>query len=308
MPDATFPHCLRRALFWLLLAAAAPTHAAITVQDDAGNVLTLEHPASRIVSLAPHITELLFAAGAGNAVIAADRYSDYPLAARSLPRIGDAHALDLERLLALKPDLVIAWQSGNDARQMEKLKALGLRVFMSEPRQLDDIPNSIVTLGRVAGTEATANPVAARLRTHAVLLDTSYGQRSPVSVFFEIWSPPIMTVNGNHLIDKVLRLCGGRNVFADLPALTPSLSTESVVAADPEVILASSEGDVTPSWLGEWRRWPHMKAVAHRLVFSVPGDLITRPGPRIFDGADEVCHMIDRARATPRASDGNKQP
>jgi iron complex transport system substrate-binding protein len=304
---------LRSTFVAFLLFATLPASAVFTVQDDAGQDITFERPATRIVSLAPSITELLFAAGAGTHVIAADEYSDYPEAARKLPRIGNAHALDLETLLALKPDLVIAWKSGNDARQLARLREVGIRIFLSEPRTLEDIPHAVETFGKLAGTESTARAVAEGLRKQAAQLKSRYANRTPVRVFFEIWSPPIMTVNGTHMIDAVLRLCGGENAFAALSTLTPSVSIESVVAANPEVILASGMGNERPPFLDAWQSWPRLPAVQHGLVAAIPADLIARPGPRIFEGAGQVCEIIDRARgvsngASGNASSGNKQP
>ncbi len=301
--SASIPRC---ALFAVLAATAAPLPAAVEVQDDAGQRMKFEQPVTRVVSLAPNITELMFAAGAGDRVIAADEYSDYPAAAHKLPRIGNAHALDLETLLALKPDLVIAWKSGSDVRQLAQLSALGIRIFYSEPRTLDDIPRTIETIGRLAGTEDTARAAAASLRERAAQLTKRYAGMPPVRVFFEIWSPPLMTVNRNHLIDAVLRLCGGENVFAALDTLTPTVSAESVVAADPEVILASGMGNARPQYLDAWQSWPRVHAVQRELVAAIPADLITRPGPRIFEGAAMACGIIDRARSAP--SGGHKQP
>jgi iron complex transport system substrate-binding protein len=293
-------------LFTALLALESPAGAAFTVEDDAGQSIAFDKPASRIISLAPHITELLFAAGAGDRVIAADEYSDYPQAARELPRIGSAYALDLEALLALKPDLVIAWKSGNDARQVARLRGLGIRVFLSEPRTLDDIPRAIESFGRLAGTETAAQAADAALHARFAQLAARYSKVPPVRVFYEIWSPPIMTINGSHLIDAVLRLCGGRNVFAAVGALTPTVTSESVVAANPEVIIASGTGDARPAFLDAWLDWPRISAVRHGLVTWIPADLIDRPGPRIIDGATRACGIIERARAN--TSPGNKQP
>jgi iron complex transport system substrate-binding protein len=306
MPTTRLKIFLRFVACVLLTMAASAGHAEVTVVDDAGERLTFARPPQRIVSLAPHITELLYAAGAGSAVIAADEYSDYPLAARKLPRIGNAYALDLEAMLALKPDLVIAWKSGGTANLVAKLKSLGMPVFLSEPKTLDDIPRSVETLGRIAGSDTVAQAAAARLRARKAQLEAQFSKRSKVKVVFEIWSPPIMTINRSHLINAVLQLCGAENPFADLATLTPTISAESVVAANPEVILASSQGNARPLYLDDWLRWPSIPAVAHGLVASIPGDFIDRAGPRIFDGAAQICGIVDQARAF--ASTRNKQP
>jgi iron complex transport system substrate-binding protein len=270
--------------------------------------VVFDQPASRIVSLAPNITELLFAAGAGDHVVAADEYSDYPPAAKNLPRIGNAYALDLERVLALKPDLVVAWKSGSEARKVARLRELGVRVFLSEQRALEDVPRAIETFGRIAGTETVAHAEAAALRTRYRKLAERYAHTAPVRVFYEIWNPPVMTINGKHMIDSVLRLCGGKNVFADAPALTPTVTAESVVAADPEVIIASGAGNVKPEFLDAWQSWRRIAALRHGFVTWIPADLIDRAGPRIFDGAEQACSILDRARVDRdhAASGGNK--
>jgi iron complex transport system substrate-binding protein len=301
-----FKLILRLASIAVLSAAAAPSPAAVVLTDDAGGQIAFAQPPARIVSLAPHITELMFAAGAGSHLIAADEYSDYPPAAKKLPRIGNAHALDLETMLALKPDLVIAWKSGTDSRQLARLHEMGIRIFLSEPRSLEDIPRTIETFGRLAGTEAQASAAAAKLRARTAALAKRYSRRPPVRVFVEIWSPPIMTVNRDHLIDAVLHLCGGENVFGALGTLTPTVTLESVVAADPQVIIANDVGNERPAFLDAWQRWPHLSAVEHDLVTWIPADLIARPGPRIFDAAAQACEIIDRARDA--SSRGNKQP
>jgi iron complex transport system substrate-binding protein len=300
----------RRALCLALPAAALlwpmGASARIEVRDDSGQTIALAQPAARIASLAPHVTELLFAAGAGNRVVAADEFSDFPEAAKAIPRIGSAYALDLESLLALKPDLVIAWKSGNDARQVARIRELGIPVFLSEPRTPGDIARALEIFGRLAGTESTSGPAARKLRAQIGELESKYRGRSRVKVFFEIWSPPVMTVNSSHLIDAALNLCGADNVFGQLSSLTPTVSIESVVAAAPEVILASGMGNARPSFLDDWARWPRMPAVQNGLVAHIPADLITRPGPRLIEGAAQACAIIQRARMI--SSGGNKQP
>ena len=300
-----------RASFLMLgLLAVFPcaAAAAASVFDDDGRRLLLATPAQRIVSLSPHATEMLFAAGAGSRVIAADEYSDFPEAAKKLRRIGSAHALDLEAIVALKPDLVVAWKSGNDARQVARLIELGIPVFFTEPRAPEDIASAIGRLGVLAGTMETAIAAARRLDDGIARLTAAHRKSALVDVFFEIWSPPVMTINNRHLIDAIVRACGGRNVFGALPALTPTVSVESVVGANPQVIIASGMGDARPPFLDDWKAWPQIAAVKSGHVYYVPADLIARPGPRIAEGARLVCDAIDRARVAAKASPGNKQP
>lgn len=287
---------LRPLLALALALCSATALSAITVEDDSGETVTLAAPAQHIVSLAPHITELLYAAGAGERIVGVGSYSDYPPAARTLPQVGSHTGIDLERLLALKPDLVIAWQSGNGVRLIERLRGLGLTVFVSEPSRLEDVPRTLEQLGRLADSSAAAQAAAAAFRERQQRLAERYSQRPPLPVFYQIWHQPLMTVNGKQIISQVVELCGGRNVFAELPALAPQLSLEAVLAADPAVIVASGAGNERPEWLDDWRRWPQLSAVRHGHLFFVPSDLIQRHSPRILDGAQLLCEQLERAR------------
>lgn len=281
-------------LAWLLPAASP---AAVSVTDDSGRQVSLAAPAQRIVSLAPHITELLYAAGAGERLVAVGSYSDYPPAARALPQVGSHSSIDYEHLLALQPDLVIAWQSGNGGRTIERLRALGLTVFVSEPRRLEDIPRTLERFGQLAGSSTSATPAAQAFRQRLQQLAEEYAQRPRLQVFYQIWNAPLMTINGEQVISQVIRLCGGENIFADLPTLAPQVNLEAVLAADPEVIVASEVGPQPPAWLYDWRRWPQLKAVQQGNLFFLPSDLIQRHGPRILEGAELLCQQLAQARA-----------
>lgn len=253
-------------------------------------------PAKRIVSLAPHVTELLFAAGAGDRIVGTVSYSDYPEAARNLPRVGDFHQLDLERIIALKPDLVVAWESGNGVRVIERLRDLGLNLHVTEPRRLADIPETLETLGALAGTEAVAGAAAARFRERLSRLASRYGGRPTVKVFYEVWNRPLMTVGGRHLISDVIATCGGRNIFERLDALAPTVALDAVLAADPEVIVASGMDEARPEWLDDWRRWPGLTAVRRGQLHFIPPDLLQRPTPRLLEGAERFCRALEQAR------------
>lgn len=286
--------------------ALQSAHAAISVIDDSGAPVTLKHPAQRIVSLAPHATELLYAAGGGARVVGAVTYSDYPPPARQIPRVGDSTALDLERIAALKPDLLVVWLHGNAQRQIDKLRQLGIPMFYSEPRRLTDIPGEIERLGQLLGTSAVAARAALQFRSRYDALQRTYAGQAPVSVFFQVWQNPLMTINGSQMVSDVIRLCGGRNVFADLGALVPTVSTEAVLAANPQAMFTATVG-ATPATrpladLAMWRRWPQLSAVAHHNLFSIDGDLIDRPGPRVLQGAQIMCRDLDRARQRLAAS------
>jgi iron complex transport system substrate-binding protein len=286
---------LAMALLLVLQWPCAPVRAEIRVTDDAGEEVVLEKPARRIVSLAPNITELLFAAGAGNAVVGVTEFSDYPEAARSIPRIGGGAGLDLEAILALQPDLVVAWQSGNPAAQVERLRSLGITLFLSEPRRLVDVPATLLRLGQLAGTEVAAQAAVDSFNDRYRLLRQRYAQRPLVRVFYQIWEQPLMTLNGEHLFSDVLRLCGGRNVFDALPALAPQVNIESVLAADPEVIVVAVDDDDSPL-LAAWNRWPSLSAVAHGHVYGIARERLVRHSPRVLDGAEELCAILQRVR------------
>lgn len=275
--------------FIVVSAHAAP----IEVVDDTGRTVRMSAAARRIVSVAPHVTETLFAAGAGSRVVGAVDYSDYPEAAKTIPRVGGSSGLDLEAILALKPDLVIGWASGNPASKMEKLRALGVMVYLSEPRRMEDVARDIEQFGVLAGTLPVAGQVAAAYRARHRKLHTRYAHRPPVRVFYQIWNRPLLTVNGEHLISQAIALCGGENVFSGSPLLTPAVDVEAVFAADPEVIVT---GDAPPDARDDWQRWPTLQAVRKGNVFHLPPDLLERNGPRILDGAEQLCGMLETAR------------
>ncbi|SIT48876.1 Vitamin B12-binding protein [Paraburkholderia ribeironis] len=284
-----------------LYAAAPGVHAAITVTDDSGATVTLPAPAQRVISLAPHVTELLYAAGGGAKMVGAVSYSDYPPAARQLPRVGDNKALDLERIVALKPDLIVVWRHGNAQRQLERLRELHVPLFFSEPRHLDDVAVSLMRLGQLLGTSSTADAAAAAYRQDIASLRAQYASRPPVSVFYQVWDRPLMTLNGEHMVSDVIALCGGRNVFAGLQPLVPTVSTEAVLAANPEAIVTAAPGATRPDTalpqLDLWRAWPGLSAVANHNLFVIDGDLINRPAPRIAQGAQQLCEDLETARS-----------
>jgi len=280
----------------LMLLCAPALAAGVNVRDDAGHDVVLAAPARRIVSLAPHGTELLFAVGAGGQVVGAVEYSDYPEAAQRVPRVGSGGAPDLEAVVALRPELVIAWASGTRAADLDRLRALGIPVFVSEPRRLEDVAASLRRFGVLAGREREAEAAARGYLARLAALRVRHQDRPVVRVFVEIWHQPMYTVNGAHLISDVLALCGGANVFAALPTLAPVVDVEAVLEADPEVIVASETADRTRDWLAAWRAWPALTAVARGNLVSVPADLLHRHTPRLLDGAQAVCEALEAAR------------
>jgi iron complex transport system substrate-binding protein len=296
-PRMTNCRYLAWASLWLCQCALA---ASITVYDDTGREVTLHEPAGRIVSLAPHTTELLFAAGAGERVVGVVSYSNYPPAAEQLPSVGSAANISVESVIALHPDLIVAWKSGNVAPQVEHLIQLGIPVFYSEPRHLEDIATNLHRLGELTGTNTVADTAAQAFRGAYKELGQEFSQRTPVRTFYQIWYQPLMTVNGEHLISQVISLCGGRNIFADLSTLAPAVNPEAVLAADPQVIVASGKARERPDWLESWQAWPHISAVKNHQLYVVDPDLIQRQTPRILDGARIMCQQLQQARDASR--------
>lgn len=289
---------LRRLCTGSILAALlwSVTAGAVTATDGRGREVSLPGHAGRIVSLAPHLTELLFAAGAGDRTVAAVSYSDYPPAARELPRVGDAAQIDMERVVAMAPDLVVAWKGGNSAGDIVQLERLGLRVYVAESATLAGIAGQLETLGRLAGTSQAARPAAERYRQSLAALRRRYAGRPTVTLFYQIWDRPLMTVSGRHFINDAIELCGGRNPFAAVEAMVPSVSREAVIAADPLALVANDAGGEGGDVLGEWRRWSTLRAVRQGNLFTIPSDMIARPTPRILNGVRRLCEALDEAR------------
>lgn len=275
--------------------------AAVSVTDDEGYTVTLSHPAQRIVSLSPHATEMVYAIGAGDRLVAVTSHSDYPEQARALPVVGDFRQIDMERVLALKPDLLVVWSGGSLPPQVEKLRQAGIPVFHSRPERLADIPDNMVRLGVLAGKEAAARQVSRWWLAQLEVLKKRYRDRMPVRVFYQVSDVPLFTLNGKHIVNEVIGLCGGRNVFAGLSVLAPHVSTEAVLAADPEVIV-STRGMGAHDGLAGWRRYTMLSAVRYGNLFAIHPDWLDRPGPRMITGTEMMCKALDEARANRQAA------
>jgi iron complex transport system substrate-binding protein len=293
--------CARRPLVsflvLVLLGPSAASHAAgISIIDDRGVRVVLPATARRIVALAPSITELVFAAGAGAKLIGAPRFSDFPAAAKALPQIGDASRIDLERVLSLKPDLVLAWKTGNHAADFERLEKLGFAVFVAEPGTLAAIPRLLRAMGLLAGSAPAAELAASGFERGIAALRARYGARSRVRVFYEIWHQPLMTVSGRHMISDVIELCGGSNVFSAAPTLTPIVSLESVIAARPEVVLGGSSATTRDEFVAPWTRDAGYAGLRNVRAMYVDPDYIQRQTPRILQGAQMVCEQLETVR------------
>jgi iron complex transport system substrate-binding protein len=267
----------------------------ISVADDRGTKVTLAAPAQRIVALSPHLAELAFAAGAGRQLVGVVRHSDFPPAVRDLPQTGDAARVDFERIALLKPDLVLAWRSGNPAGDVARVEKLGFPVFVTEPARLADISRLLLAIGELAGTRPAAETAVAGFEREIAALRASYEKASRVRVFYQIWHRPLLTVNGAHMISDVIALCGGENVFADLGQLTPTVSFELVLAARPEVLLGGGSAGGEKEFAGRWRASavPALRELPARYIDP---DLIQRQTPRIVGGAQAVCRALEAVR------------
>lgn len=274
--------------------AHAPTK--ICVTDDARREVCLAAPARRIIALSPGATELLYAAGAGDFMVGAVAFSDFPEAAKKLPRVGSYKRLDMEAVLALKPDLIVAWRSGNPMPQTERLEALGFPIYFSEPLRFEGVSATLERLSSLAGTDAFGQQAANNFRDDIAALRQKYANASPVGVFYEVWQEPLMTVNDTHLISQAINVCGGVNVFGDLPTLAPRISQEAVLAADPEAIVVSGMGEANAKWLEPWKAFSALQAVRRDNLFFVPPSSIQRPSPSIAEGVRILCQHLDVAR------------
>lgn len=267
----------------------------ISVIDDNQRTVTLARPAQRIVSLAPSLTELLYAAGAGAQVVGVSEYSDFPPAARTLPIVGRYDLLDMETIVALAPDLIVAWRSGNPRSAVQSLIDLGFNVYVAEPTTIASIADHIERFATLAGTQAAGLAAAEHFREALALLDNTYRNRKQVRVFYQVWNEPLISVGGNELINDIIRLCGGSNIFDDL-GLAPKVSEEAVLLRDPAVIIASGMDASRPAWLDDWLRWPQLQAVANGHLYFVPPDLVQRHSLRVLSGTEQTCQHIEAAR------------
>jgi iron complex transport system substrate-binding protein len=287
-------------LFWASTAAFAllpAAHADLVFKDDTGQEVRLKGPAKRIITLAPHAAESLYAAGAGDKLVGTVDYSDYPPEAKKVPRVGGYSRIDLEAVAALKPDLVLAWESGNNMTQVDKLKALGLTVYVSQPNMMINVADQVERMGQLAGTEAIAKATAERFRLRLDKLRAANSDKPKVRVFYQIWKSPLMTVGGSQIISDAIRLCGGENVFGKMTQMAPTVSVEAVLEADPEAIIATGMGDSRPEWLHDWDKWTRMTAVKRGNLFHINPDIMQRHTPRILDGAEKLCAHLDVARS-----------
>ena len=279
-----------------LLTALPGSAEGISATGSDGVTVTLPQPAQRIIALAPHLAENLFAAGAGDALVATVEYSDYPAAARNIPRIGGYNSLSIEAMVAHRPDLVLAWGSGTGNKIVRRLREFGIPVYTDEIRRLADIPASLRAIGRLSGTERSAARSIKRFEQGLAALEDASTGSMPLGVFYQIWHDPLQTIGGEHLISEVIALCGGHNIFNDMRGLAPRISRESVLLRNPDVIVASGSSQKVTNWLSQWRSVPGLRAVQADALYVINPDLIERPTPRLLYGARQLCAKLDGAR------------
>ena len=277
------------------LAAASTASATVSVVDDSGATIVLARPAQRIVSLAPHLTEQLFAVGSGARIVGTTEFADWPEAARRIPRVGRAHSVDLERVAALRPDLILIWGTGFPPATQQALRRLGVPLFVSEPGALDSIATSLERLGTLTGGDGAGAAAAFRARIDA--LHAQHAQRPPVRVFYQVWSQPLMTLSGKHVISEGLRVCGARNVFEDLQPIAPQVALEAVIAADPDAIVTAEAGGKPSRAFEAWRKQGTLRAVQHDALITLDADQINRHGPRLADELGRLCAALERVRS-----------
>ena len=260
-----------------------------------GSVFHFQGAASRIITLSPHLTEIVYAAGAGDRLVATVEYSNYPEAANEIPRIGDAFRIDIERIIALRPDLVIAWDSGNPRAAVTQLRSLGVVVWSVEIDEPEEIADVLESLGQLTGQTEPARSSSEAIRRRLTALSRRYADVEPLRYFYQIGTRPLFTINGGHLISKGLERCGGRNIFGQEPGLAFQVSYESVIVADPDALFAPWQEE-TPNPLDGWQEWPSMRAVRQQALFLLPADPVSRATPRFLDSLELACKLLHQLR------------
>lgn len=270
------------------------------VTDMSGRTVCFATDKPKIISLSPGTTELIFAAGAGARLIAVDQHSDYPEAVATLPRVGGYPNISIEAIVALQPDLVAIWKGGNSASMVKQLQALGITTFDLDAVTFTGIKQALSLIGQIAGTEAQAQKTIDEFSERLNTLQTQYSHLSPVPVLFELWHTPLMAAGKGLVINDIITLCGGRNIYQDIAAPTAKIGIESVVLRNPQVIIGSDpRGDTAETrqeMLDYWQQWPNLQAVRKRQLFSVNSNLIARPTPRVLEGAEMICKQLQAFR------------
>lgn len=276
--------------------ANAGVPAAISVRDDAGKTVTLTTPAKRIIAIAPSLVELAYAAGAGASLVAVSAYSDFPPEAKKLPQVADFSGVSFELLLTLKPDLVLAWKSGNREKDLQRLRDLGIPVYAAEVAKMADVPRVLRDIGKLAGSPAGAEKAANQFESRALGLQKSHANKPKISVFFELGELPLMTINGDHAISEAITLCGGENIWKAAPSLVFTPSREAMVAMQPQVILYPKSAKQAGKVEARRSSYEGIQAARDKQIYGINADHILRQGPRFIDGVAEVCDALNEAR------------
>ncbi len=286
-----------RFIFAIFLLTFTGISLAVSVIDDTGKTITLDKPVKRIITLSPTLTEMIYAVGAEEMLVATVEYSNYPKAANDIPRIGNYEKFDMERLLLFKPDLVIGWMNANTANQLSQIEKLNIRVFRSEePRQFSDIAKALRTFGTLLAKESAAEQAAKEFEDKLAQLVSRNKDKVKLNVFYQVWYQPIYTIGGEHVISRVMQLCGLNNVFADARILAPKVTHEAVIKKNPDIIISGGMASARPEWLDNWKIWKSMTAIKKKNLFWIHPDLIHRQSPRILQGAEIMCQHADTAR------------
>lgn len=282
---------------WVCLAITTSAFAGpVSVTDDTGQLVSLPEPAQRVVALAPHVVETLFVAGAGSKIVGTVDYSDYPPAAKTIPRIGAYSGFNLEAIALLKPDLVIGWASGNSPSAIEKIRAMGIPVYLSQINTVSEVADEIEKFGLLAATQTVAVPATRSFKKRLSDLTHRYQNKPEVTVFYQISEAPLMTIGGKQIISNALTLCGAKNVFSNLTPMAPVVTMEAVLAANPEAVMTSGMQTINPTALDQWKKWPRLLATQRGNFFFIDPDLMNRSGPRILEGTQMLCKAVETAR------------
>ncbi len=295
----TTKYKLRFTLLLLLSLSFVVRGAQRCVEDMSSRSVCLTTLQPRIISLSPGSTELLFAAGAGGQVIATDLYSNYPEAVQKLPKVGGYPNINVEAIIGLKPDLVVIWSGGDSPKVVKQLESVGITTFHQNAVNFADIARAIKSLGDIAGTPQAAKKTVDAFLTRLNTLRGKYSHLSSISVLFELWHNPLMAAGNNLVINDVITLCGGKNIYNDVNAPTASIGIESVISRNPEVIIGAGSVEKMQSFWGQWQK---LQAVERQRLITVPGDLIARPTPRVLDGAEIICKQLQAVRRARKPS------
>ena len=283
------------AAFLSLISAIHTQAAEVCVKNLDGSPFCLERPAQRILSLAPHLTEMAFAVGAGAQLVGAVNYSDYPPAALDLPNVGGYHQPDMEKIITLKPDLVLAWQSGASPAVLDTLKRLGIKTWVSRGEHIADIPNELRGIGLLSGQQEQGEQAARTFEHELNAITQEHAKSRPVRGFYQIWPQPLITVSDGHFISEAMQRCGIVNIVGTTHSTTPTWSIEAVIRARPELILTSPPARD----FSRWTSWPDIPAVQNNALIILPADVLMRPAPRMLEGLRALCAAADNVRATP---------